>query len=175
MTEKKTRRFNIVDILVLILVVIIAVAVVLKLTGHLGPATANMTTSVTYTVKVPDVDKEIYENIQQYFPDDQLMADGALVDGYVKSVTAEPHVNKVTVSSADEALIIPAQGDTLDLTFTITANGVSATTTKIGTQEVRVGKEHIVKTTHFEFTKGEIVSCDWTDGTAADAIKAGAA
>ena len=32
---------------------------------------------------------------------------------------------------------------------------------KVGTQEVRVGKGHILKTTHFEFNYGVIQTCEW--------------
>ena len=52
--------------------------------------------------------------------------------------------------------------------FTIVAYGVDTITTKVGTQEVRVGKAHIIKTTHFEFASGSVVTCDWESGTAAD-------
>ena len=44
---------------------------------------------------------------------------------------------------------------------------VNAVTNEVGTQEVRIGKTHIVKTVHFELTNGTITTCEaepWTEG-----------
>ena len=58
-------------------------------------------------------------------------------------------------------LTFPVENDGLDLTFTIQANVVNAVTNEVGTQEVRIGKTHIVKTVHFELTNGTITTCTW--------------
>ncbi len=44
---------------------------------------------------------------------------------------------------------------------------VNPITTEIGTQEVRVGKTHTVKTDKFELMNGVILDCEWGDGAAA--------
>ena len=47
------------------------------------------------------------------------------------------------------------------------ANVVNAVTNEVGTQEVRIGKTHIVKTVHFELSNGIITTCEaepWTEG-----------
>ena len=36
-----------------------------------------------------------------------------------------------------------------------------AATNELGTQEVRIGKSHNLKTTHFEFASGIITGCEW--------------
>ena len=59
----------------------------------------------------------------------------------------------------------------LDLIFTIECNVVNSITTEIGTQEVRVGKIHTVKTDKFELTNGIILDCSWGE----DAENAGGA
>ena len=56
---------------------------------------------------------------------------------------------------------------TIDLLFTIECNVVNPITTEIGTQEVRVGKTHTVKTDKFELMNGVILDCEWGDGAAA--------
>lgn len=48
---------------------------------------------------------------------------------------------------------------------------VNSITTEIGTQEVRVGKIHTVKTDKFELTNGIILDCSWGE----DAENAGGA
>ena len=58
--------------------------------------------------------------------------------------------------------------DTVDLTFTIEGSVSNNLKSEMGSQEVRVGKTHIVKTTHFELNNGVVLSCEWENGTAAD-------
>jgi hypothetical protein len=50
--------------------------------------------------------------------------------------------------------------DSYDLTFTIEAYVANDVKNELGTQEIRVGKTHIVKTRQFELEKGVIVSCE---------------
>ena len=64
-------------------------------------------------------------------------------------------------------LEIPVDEGTIDLLFTIECNVVNPITTEIGTQEVRVGKTHTVKTDKFELMNGVILDCEWGDGAAA--------
>ena len=90
------------------------------------------------------------------------MADGSMVDAYVTSVTAAPHDDGLTMTDVNgNQLTFPVENDGLDLTFTIQANVVNAVTNEVGTQEVRIGKTHIVKTVHFELTNGTITTCTW--------------
>jgi hypothetical protein len=60
--------------------------------------------------------------------------------------------------------------DTVDLTFTIVGYVENDIKTEIGSQEVRVGKSHIVKTTHFELNNGVILTCEWAGGTGAERV-----
>ena len=91
------------------------------------------------------------------------MADGKLVDGFVTGVVATPHVNYgtaadgTTVRSEED----PANGGRWDLLFTVEANVPDPTVNKVGTQEVRVFKNHILKTTHFEFQYSTVQTCEW--------------
>ena len=90
------------------------------------------------------------------------MANRYMVDSYVTAVTAVPHDAAITFNSTGgERLTLPVESDKLDLTFTIQANVVNTVINDVGTQEVRIGKTHIVKTVHFELTNGTITTCTW--------------
>jgi len=163
MIDEKCRLFgkiNIVDLLVLIIVVIGLVVVGMKflLLSRMGGGAKK--THVTYTVLVENVHPEVYENIQNQIPA-TLMAAGELLDGEVVAVSAEPHVQQATLGTVSNTLVLPIGEGNLDLTFNIECNVVNTITTEIGTQEVRIGKAHIVKTDRFELERGVILSCKW--------------
>lgn len=170
-------KINIIDLLVLILAVVIVVAVALKMTGRLGSVVPEVGTSITYTVRVERIDAEVYENIKNFVDDakaqgkrgDQLMSNGARLSAWVTDVEAVPAQEKVDISVGDNYVGIVTTGkDLMDLTFTVEGDVANNTKTELGSQEVRVGKRHIVKTTHFELENGTILSCEWAGGTSAD-------
>ena len=145
-------KLNIVDLLVIIVIVAAAVLLAFKLLGGSGGVGAAVP-QVTYTVRVMEVDQATYDSVRQYVDSasgkqDQLMANGQLLDGYIVDVTAEAHV----AAPGDKV-----GGETLDLLFTI----VATPSNTVGTQEVRIGKTHIVKSQHIEFEEGVIMTCQW--------------
>ena len=165
-------KLNIIDLLVIVLLLVAVVLVVFKVLAKDGAVGAQHTV-LTYTVEVKGVDPEVYEGIKAYVPGengtgDQLMANGEMADAYVTGVSAVPHEGGITMTDVNgTTLTFPTEEDTLDLTFTIQANVVNAVTNEVGTQEVRIGKTHIVKTVHFELTNGIITTCvavPWTEG-----------
>lgn len=169
-------KINIIDLLVLILAVGVVIAVALKMTGRAGPARVEQPTNITYTVAVENIDNEVYENIARYIdeakangnPGDQLMASGELLNGYVTAVTATPRSDEAQVLTSTGGVTVQAgQKDRVDLVFDIQAHVANNVKTELGTQEVRVGKSHIVKTTHFELQYGIVLNCDWESGTGA--------
>lgn len=170
MIDEKGRLFgkiNIVDLLV-ILVIVIAAAVLgvkfLKPGGGSAIGGGSTGTHVEYTVLVENVQPEVYESVKAFVDagDATLMASGELLDGQVTSVTAVPHEDTVSVDTTDGTVELPAAKNLLDLTFTVECNVSNTITTEIGTQEVRVGKNHIVKTDRFELT-GVVTNCTWSD------------
>ena len=178
MIDEKGRLFgkiNIVDLLVILVIVIAAVVLGMKFlkpgsTGTVGGG--GTTTHVEYTVLVESVQPAVYESIVNNYIPSTLMASGELLDGYVTGVTpVEGRVHTATVNTADGTLEIPVNEGKLDLIFTIECNVVNSITTEIGTQEVRVGKIHTVKTDKFELTNGIILDCSWGE----DAENAGGA
>ena len=170
-------KINIIDLLVLIIAIVIVAAVALKMSGRLGPAVVEQPSDITYTVRVKGVEKEVYDEVLSFIdraqnelglPGDQLMSNGALLSAYITEATAVPHEAKALISSMDGDVIIPVMEDTLDVTFTVQGTVANNIKTELGSQEVRVGKQHIVKTTHFELNNGVILSCVWAGGTSAD-------
>lgn len=178
--EKKEKRvkLNIVDIIILAVALAAIVGVALKLTGHLGGEKQKVGTDITYTVSVENIDKAVYENAKRYVdaakaagkPGDELMANGEVLSFYVTDVTAVERENSFNLSTDGTTYmtILPVQREKVDVLFTIQGHTADNTLTTVGTQEVRVGKGHIVKTTHFELYNGIIQDCQWADGTSVD-------
>ena len=176
LVDEKGKLFgilNIIDLLVILLLIVAVALIGWKVTRKDGASNASRTI-LTYTVEVEGVDQEVYEGIKAYVPGesgigDQLMANGEMVDAYVTNVTAAPHEGGLTMTDVNgTTMTFPVEGDdTLDLTFTIQANVVNSVTNEVGTQEVRIGKSHIVKTVHFELNNGTITTCEaepWAEG-----------
>lgn len=161
-------KINVIDLLVLVLIVAALILVAARFLAPSGSNVIDSTTKLTYTTQVSGVDQSIYDEVQRQMSDaggkDQLMADGKLVDAYITGVEATPHVNySVDAQGNVVRSVEDYDGGRLDLTFTVEANVADPITNKVGTQEVRVAKPHILKTTHFEFTYSTILTCDWQD------------
>ncbi len=154
-------RLNIIDLAVVILVVAVLAALGIKLAGR-SPTGVIGTTKLTYTVKVTAVEPDVYQAVLENIPA-QLMASGEMVDAWVVAVEASPAKNGASLNTTGGALDITMRDDLLDLVFTIEANVTNTVTNLVGTQEVRIGKTHIVKTTRFELASGVILSCDWEE------------
>lgn len=159
-------KINLIDLLVVVILIAAVLFLALRFVKGSSTDPVSSPTKLTYTTQVSGVSPELYAEVQRQLDNaggrDQLMANGDLVDAYITGVTATPHVNLqpdangVITSSVE-------QGDRarLDLVFTVEANVANPTTNTVGTQEVRVGKSHILKTTHIEFSYGVILTCDW--------------
>ena len=151
MEQKKTRKFNIVDVIVLLIIIAAVALLGMKLLGDRGMANAEKN-RIEYTVLVRAVHPDACATIMEYKDSNsQLMANGQLVDGYVTDISFETHLNYVDTADG-RTVVTPDEGENarMDMTFTIQAAIDSPVTCKVGTQEVRIGKGHIVKTTDFE-------------------------
>lgn len=158
MEQKRKIKFNVVDIIVVVLIVLALAFVGYKLATRGSEAgTEGSTVHVSYTVKCEGVSKELYESCQKHLPS-QLMASGELYDGTINSVTAEPYY----VLSGNGQWV--ADPDHVTLYFDVECNvpDGDVMTTKVGEQEVRVGKtDYILKSEYIEFDKCEITSVTW--------------
>lgn len=161
-------KLNIIDLLA-ILVLVAALAFggyKLATRGSSGGGTAAEGTSLTYTTRVLNVTGDTYAEVLRQLElaggKDQLMANGSMIpNSYITGVEAVPHVNYLTDDQGQVTISRDSGPDArYDLLFTIQAQASDPVTSLVGTQEVRVGKSHIVKSVHLEFT-GTVVTCDW--------------
>lgn len=156
MEQKAKRKFNVIDIIVVVLL-IAAVAFVGYKFSHRGSGGTN-TVHINYTVRCENVPKEVYENAKKHLPS-QLMASGNLFDGYIKTVKETPYY---ALSGNGQWVEDPSH---VTLVFDVECNvpyGGTAMTTKVGDQEVRVGKsDYILKSEYIELDNCVITSVTW--------------
>ena len=152
---KRVGKFNIVDVIAVVLILGIVAFGCWKFLNR-GEAVEEETVPITYMVRVENVPEEVYENCLKHLPA-KLMASGALLNGEIESVEKLPY-------------LVPSDGtfvedpDHVTLLFTVhTVTPVrSVMTTKVGDQEIRIGKsDHILKSEYIEFSKATIVDVRW--------------
>ena len=167
--DKKGKLFgklNIIDLIAILLILAVLALIGYKLMDGKSSSLAGGGQSIVYTVEVKGVEPEVYENIKTMLPS-QLMAANEMLDAYVTDVQATPVENDTyTVEwndSLKENVITQVKAGTYDLVFTIEGTITNTLTSELGTQEIRVGKSHIVKTTTFELEGGVITSCERQD------------
>jgi len=155
---KRIGKFNVIDIIAVVLILAVLVFAGMKLMDRgSGEAAATAMTKVTYTVKVEGVPAELYENCQAHLPS-PLMASGALVGGQIEAVEMQPYY----VLGPDGEWIEDPEHVTLLFTATTETPSGAVMTTKVGDQEVRIGKtDYILKSEYIEFSGGTIVDVQW--------------
>lgn len=163
--DKKGRIFgklNIIDLIAILLIVAVLALIGYKLLGS-DEDLAGSGQSVVYTVEVKGVEPEVYDFIQDNLPS-QLTASNEMLDAYVTAAEGtliEEDIYSLEAGSGTSGeQIIRAEAGTYDVVFTIEGTVKDNLSSKLGTQEIRVGKSHIVKTTLFELEGGVITSCE---------------
>ena len=155
---KRIGKFNVIDIIAVILILAVLAFAGWKL-AHRGSGQAAETamTKVTYTVKVEGVPAELYENCLDHLPS-PLMASGELVGGQIESVEKQPYF----VLGPDGKWVEDPEHVTLLFTATTQTPSGAVMTTKVGEQEVRIGKkDYILKSEYIEFKDGTVVDVQW--------------
>ena len=167
MIDKKGKIFgklNIIDLIAILLIVAVLALIGYKLLVRSPGGLAGEGQAVVYTVEV-----EVYEFIQKQLPS-QLMAANELLDASVTDVTATPveHDTYAMMWNANLGVETLTQVDagTYNLVFTIEGTVKDNLSSELGTQEIRVGKSHIVKTATFELEGGIITSCERPEAAA---------
>ena len=158
---KRVGKFNIIDIIAVILILAVLAFGAWKLLGSSGGGEAGESSmvKVTYVIRAEGVSREVYENCQEHLPS-PLMASGALVGGQIESVEMEPYY---VLSSSGEWVEDP---DHVTLYFTATTETPAGEvmTTKVGDQEVRIGKtDYILKSEYIEIQGGTVVEVTWEE------------
>ena len=168
--EKKTPKFNIIEVFAVVLIVLLAVVVLWKVAGPIvkpeNPSTSSSSADktvdddgvhITYVVRAENVAAELYDNVKEHIPS-QLMASGILYDGWVVAVEKEPYL----VLAADGKWV--EDPDHVTLLFTVEADvpDGEVMTTLVGTQEIRIGRPgYNLKTEYMEFRETVIVDIHW--------------
>ena len=158
---KRVGKFNIIDIIAVILIVAVVAFGAWKLLGSSGGTAAEDggMVKVTYVVKCEGVPTELYETCQAHLPS-PLMASGALVGGQIEAVEKETY----QVLDANGNWVTDPDHVTLIFTVTTTTPAAEVMTTKVGDQEVRIGKtDYILKSEYIEFSDGTITNVIWGD------------
>ena len=155
---KRIGKFNIIDIIAVLLILAVVVFAGYKLMNRgSGSAGEIEKVKITYVVRVENVAKELYDTCQAHLPS-KLMASGALVGGEIVSVEKTPYY----VLGPDGQWVEDPDHVNLYLTATTEVNGGPVMTTKIGDQEVRIGKkDYILKSEYIEFKDGTVVDVQW--------------
>ena len=159
-------KLNIIDLLVIILILAAIVVVGLKVLGPSDGGPAG--TKVTYTVRMTAQNKNVVEEIAKYVDAetgkrDQIVSNGNLMNGYVVDFWTEPTTYN-RIMDQNLTLLDPEEASAaglVDICFLLEAEITNTITSEVGSQQVRVGRTYIVKTTHFEFDCGFVESCTW--------------
>lgn len=156
----KKIKFNVIDIIVVILLALVLVLAGWKLASRRGSGNADTPmVQVTYQYKVEGVAPELYDECKTHLPS-PLMASGALVGGQIEDVEKETYY----ILNEDGEWVEDPNHVTLIFTATTMTPKSSVMTTKVGDQEVRVGKtDYILKSEFIEFAGGTIIDVDWTE------------
>ena len=157
---KRIGKFNIIDIIAVILILAVLALAGWKLLGPDDSATAQRAmTKVTFTVRAEGVPAELYEICLEHIPS-KLMASGALVGGEIVSVEQEPYY----VLDAGGNWVEDPTHTTLLFTAVTETPTAEVMTTKVGDQEVRIGKtDYILKSEFIEIKDGVIVDVQWEE------------
>lgn len=163
--DEKGRLFgkiNVIDLLVIALIIAVAAIAATKLMGRsLGLPGESKISWIEYTVEVPLVQESVYDAVKAEVDGGgdgaQLMADGLMLDGRIIEISSEPYI--LPVERADGVIVASEQPGYVTVNVTIQAAISNDITQKVGTQEVRIGKNHIVKTKTVELINGIIQTC----------------
>lgn len=155
---KRIGKLNVVDFIAILLILAVLAFAGYKLMdrgGADGGETAVV--DVTYTVRCEGVPVEVYENSIQHLPS-PLMASGELVGGEIVSVEKTPFY----VLGPDGQWVEDPYHVTLYFTAVTQTPDTAVMTTKVGDQEVRIGKtDYILKSEYIEISGGTIVDVQW--------------
>lgn len=151
---------NVVDLLVAILLIAVVALGAWKIFGATEAITAKKV-QITYMVRAEGVDPQIYDEAKKHVPS-TLMASGKRLDGEITAVKKSPHM--VFVLGQDGQPVWTEDPYHVDLTFTMEAmvtESHDVLTSEVGTQEVRIGKKHFVKSEYIE-VEGVVISVERT-------------
>lgn len=159
MEQKKSfqmGKFNVVDIIAILLIIALGIFGAARLLRRGGEIVVP-TQEITYVVRVQNVATELYESSKANLPS-PLMASGARLNGQIESVEMTPWL----VLGPDGEWYEDPDHVNLYFTCTATVPKEAVMTTKVGEQEVRIGKtDYIMKSETVEFQNGTVIDVIW--------------
>jgi len=179
-------KINVIDLLVIVVIIAILAVIGMKVLGVGDNAPGNNATSnpgttaetnktpeqhlkLLYTVRVTAQNENVAEQLALYVDADAdkktaLVVGANELEAYVVDYRTEPSkyiwsgttgtVEPMDAETAEEAGLV-------DIIFSIEANVSETYPNLVGSQDVRIGKNHIVKTGQMEFMNGAVESCVW--------------
>lgn len=146
-------KINLIDLLVVLVILAVIVGVFWKLAGDevtdaIAPTAKTM---IEYEVLCTAVQTDAARSAEETAVGQKLMSNGSLLNAEVTACVVEPYIT-TNVDAAGNTVAVTDQARS-NVRFTITAELASGDkTNSVGSQEVRVGKSHIVKTTEVEIS-----------------------
>ena len=142
---KRIGKFNVIDIIAVALILAVVAFAGYKLMNRGGGEVQVEKVKVTYQVKAEGVPAELYENTKKHLPS-KMMASGAYVGGEIVDVEKEPYY----VLGNDGQWVEDPYHVNLIFTAETEVAGGGIMLSKVGEQEIRVGKQHIIKSEFVE-------------------------
>ena len=167
--EKKKRRLNIVDIVVIAVILAAAVFFGWKLTHRGTDAPASRPGTIRFVVEVDGLRKDMYDFTAAQLPC-QMAASGALVDGHILESWASPvklisMKAKSPVNASMEEELEAEEGVEYVNAYFLCECGVDLNNLLniTGTQEIRLGRSYYLKSVDFEYSS-TIISLEKIEG-----------
>ena len=142
-------KINLIDLIVVVVLVLVVAAVGWKLAGSkITDAIESNAPTMKYEVLCTEIDPDTCDFAVSHIGG-QLMSNGDLLDGTITDCVIEPHM--ITVLDSDGNAKQVEDPDFHNLRFTIQSKVAETSNAfAVGSQELRVGKSHIVKTAMLE-------------------------
>ncbi|MBQ3357040.1 MAG: DUF4330 family protein [Oscillospiraceae bacterium] len=155
----KKRKLNIIDVVVIVVLVAALAFAGYKLlgrdSGELADADALSAPNIRFTVLCNDLDPTLAANIL-----DSLAAEPLSIGGSTVERTRLYNSNKLVDAQVVAFEAVDGAEGTTDLLLTVEANATATPGAySVVTQEIRIGKDYIVKTIGVEIT-GQILSLE---------------
>lgn len=157
--EQSKRKLNIIDVIVIVLLVAALAFAGYKLLNRgneaLSDADALSAPNVRFTVLCNDLDPTMAENILASLASEPMSIGGSTVE-----MTRLYNSNKLVDAQVVAYAAVDGADGTTDLLLTVEANATATPGAfSVVTQEIRIGKDYIVKTVGVEIT-GQILSLE---------------
>ncbi len=164
---------NIVDLLALLLVLFVIAVVAWKLFGDSIAETAEKNREaaeleqslanrikVTYTVRCTNQRESAFEELEKFgFPQQLAINEGVIDGAFITDAYSEP--STTVFGDSDGVSVESAYGSRVDIVATVEALVPPDAFITVGSQELRVGKTHTLKTQFWEVVGViETIDCD---------------